>query len=103
VIAHRGGPAEVVDGPVGQPGRKGGRRPRAVAPGGRRQRRSGAGQEDVGPGVAVAGLAGAAQVAEGAAGGVQRSGQAIAIIGDGRAGPGQGLQEGAGRFQLGQR
>ena len=38
-IAHRGGPAEVVDRPVGQPGRGGGPRARPVAAGGGCQRR----------------------------------------------------------------
>ena len=51
-IAHRGGPAEVVDRPVGQPGRGGGPRARPVAAGGGCQRRPGAGQPEPVPAVA---------------------------------------------------
>ena len=59
--------------------------------------------EGDGPGVAVAGLAGPAQVAECVPGGVQRESEGVAIIGDVRAIPGQGLEERASRLQLGQR
>ena len=48
------------------------------------------GQGD-GPDVAVAGLGGPAQVAEGVTGGGQRGGQVIAIVGDIRAGLGESL------------
>ena len=53
--------------------------------------------------MAVAGLAGPAQVAEGVAGVVQCEDQVIAIQGDVRGGLGQRLEERAGLLQLGQR